>query len=122
VWFTPGGDPEKRVEFYGTRLVGARQLPHERWVTAPLYQLSIDTNGGGEVRQPVTIDMRREVDEVDPEDTFARQLEAEASKEQIQVLAAEDATGRNARQRMILNFRTIGSDAYWLDTGLLRIP
>ncbi len=121
VWFTPGGDSEKPIEFYGTRLIGARQLPHERWVTAPLYQLSIDTNGG-EIRQPITIDVLREIDEVDPDDTFARLLEAEASKEQIKIQSAVDPTGRNAKQRMILNFRTIGSDAYWLDTGILRIP
>jgi hypothetical protein len=121
VWFAPGSDPEKPVEHYGTRLIGARQLPHERWVTTPLYQLSIDTNGG-EIRQPIAIEVLREIDEVDPDDTFARMLEAEASKEQIKIQSAVDAAGRNARPRIILNFRTIGSDAYWLDTGIFRIP
>jgi hypothetical protein len=121
VWFTPGGVPETTVEHYGTRLIGARQLPHPRWVTTPLYQLSIDTNGP-DLKQPIRIDVQREVDDVDENDTFAKMLEAEASREQIKIVSAVDATERNVRQRMLLNFRTIDADAYWLDTGILQIP
>jgi hypothetical protein len=128
VWFPPPprtGELQEieDIPFYGTRLIGSRQLPHERWVTAPLYQLSIDTTGPDLVPQPVRITVERKIDDPDP----ARPdqlLEAEARMEQIQIKAARDATGKSAKERMKLTFRTIDSDAaaYWLDTGLLRIP
>jgi len=89
----------------------------------PLYQLSID-NRDGTVKQPVYVTVRRAVEEVDPEDAFAVRLEAEASKEQIEIVQAEDSSPamRNVTARMILSFRTIGQDAFWLDTGVLNIP
>jgi hypothetical protein len=119
-------DAEKRFDHWGIRQIGSRQLPLERWITAPLYQLSIKTGDRNDVpiRQPIHVIVSRTVEEIDPDDKFAKKLEAEASKEQIKIVEAEDSSpsARNVTQRMVLSFRTIGSDAYWLDNGVLNFP
>jgi hypothetical protein len=122
----PVPSAEKRFDHWGIRQIGSRQLPLERWITAPLYHLSIKTGDRNDVpvRQPVHVVVSRTVEEIDPDDKFAKKLEAEASKEQIKVIEAEDSSpsARNVTQRMVLSFRTIGSDAYWLDNGVLNFP
>jgi hypothetical protein len=125
VWFTPGGAIDNTIEHMGSQIIVARQLPHDRWVTAPLYQLSIASNDV-DIKQPITIDVRRESDGGDTVDTSVRQAQAEASeasKEQLKIVSARDATGKNVMQWMKLSFRTMSSEEsdYWLDTGKLRI-
>jgi hypothetical protein len=122
----PALDALKTFDHYGIRQIGSRQLPHERWVTAPLYQLSVRTGDRSDapMRQPIHVTVSRTIEEIDPEDKLAKKLEAEASKEQIKIVEAEDSSPnpRNVTQRMVLSFRTIGSDAYWLDNGVLNFP
>jgi hypothetical protein len=116
-------DSEKDVEHYGSRPIGSRQLPFERWVTAPLYLLSFDARGT-QPQLPIKVTLARTLDEVDPDDTFAKKLESEASKEQIAIVQAEDSSdaARNVKDRMVLSFRTIASETHWLDTGVLTLP
>jgi hypothetical protein len=133
VLFAPADDPsgpppaeEALFEHFGIRQIGSRQLPLERWVTAPLYQLSL--KGGDrndvQIKQPIRVRASRTVDEIDPDEKYAKRLEAEASKEQIRIVEAEDSSPstRNVTSRMSLVFRTIGSDSYWLDNGVLNFP
>jgi hypothetical protein len=132
VLFEPPDDPsrpapnEAKFSYYSIRQIGSRQLPHSRWITAPLYQLSVKTGDRRDaaVRPPIHVTVARTVEEIDPDDAFAKKLEAEASKEQIKIIEAEDSSPspRNLTSRMVLSFRTIASEAYWLDTGVLNFP
>jgi hypothetical protein len=117
----PPMEADEECEHYGPRAIGSRQLPFERWVTAPLYLLSVDTRNGQAIL-PAKITLTRTLDEVDPDDNFAKKLESEASKEQIAVVQAEDRQARNIMSKVTLSFRTIDSEAHWLDTGILTPP
>lgn len=123
---SPQAEALHSFQHLGTRQIGSRQLSFPRWVTAPLYQLSVKPGGGrhGEIKQPVLVTVSRTVEEIDPDEPFAKRIVAEASKEQIKIETAIDDEGRgnDVKSRMALSFRTTGSDAYWLDSGVLHLP
>jgi hypothetical protein len=121
------GSTEKLHKWYSMQQFGYRQLPYERWLAAPLYQLSYDT---AEQRShdpmdkffpPIELVLDREPPDDDP-DTPDKRLDIEAAKEDLRLVGATDARGYDVLARMNLTFRTLpAGDSYWLDTGILSV-
>ena len=129
-------DDEKAFEFYTKSRLGYRQLPWERWVTSPLYQVKLEQlNPAYRVPMPITIRFARQLERAEDEHQDAI-LDAEARKEELQMTEAFDKggvpvpinkppppdarTGRWASLQMV--FCTLkDEEGYWLDTGILEL-
>jgi hypothetical protein len=99
--------------------IGFRQIPYERWTASPLYKIWLPA--GQKVKLPIHLVLERGIPEGDLgfEDLEKFQL-AEANKEQIKIVDAEDAEGHNLRTVMQITLNTMSAeDGYWLDTGIL---
>ncbi|UXM94839.1 virulence factor SrfB [Bartonella sp. HY329] len=116
-------EAEHKLKIYTRARLGFRQLPLQRWITNPLYQLSID-EGAGNVPRPIEITIAREVQEDESGDS-ASVLEQEASKEELTIREAWDANGADVRRSINLTFCTLQLDdkssEYWLDSGTLTV-
>ena len=113
-----GTRPPAKLDWYAVMQLGYRQLPNERWLSSPLYQLSYDT--GERPTPPIEILLDRDPPEMDPDDD--KRLDAEAAKEELRLEDATDRTGASVKNKMVLAFRTMPvGDSYWLDSGTLRI-
>lgn len=115
----PKGSSPASLRWYAVMQLGYRQLPFERWLASPLYQLSFDP--GARPAPPIEIMLDREPPETDPE-TTDRRLDAEAAKEELRLESAVQASGEEVKDKMKLTFRTMPvGDSYWLDTGIVRV-
>lgn len=118
----PGQEPEASLRYFAPTRIGYRQLPLERWTATPLYKLTLAAEAP-RPRLPVTVTLRRGA----PDDEYgfedADKLHAgEARKEELQVVQADDADGRNYRNLLRLALDTMAADeGYWLDTGILTV-
>ncbi len=128
-------EDERTLEFYTKTRVGYRQLPVDRWVTSPLYQIWLEQlNPAHHVAVPITIRFARELEQPE-EDRQNALLEAEARKEELRIVEAFDKRGvplpvnkpppPNARTApwasIQMIFRTLNDEeGYWLDTGILE--
>ena len=129
-----GSEDTKPLEYYAKMRLGYRQLPTARWVASPLYQVWLEQlNPAFRVPTPITIRFSRQLELPEDERQDAI-LEAEARKEELQIVEAFDKNGdpvrinksppadarttRWASLQMI--FRTLTEEeGYWLDTGIL---
>lgn len=116
-------EAEHKLKIYTRARLGYRQLPHPRWITNPLYLLSID-EGANSIPRPIEVSIGREVQQEEGAD-MASILEQEASKEELMVREAWDANGADVRQSINLTFCTLQLDdksaEYWLDSGTLTV-
>ena len=113
------GKTEKPLKWYAVMQLGYRQLPFERWLASPLYQLSYDSAERPD--PPIDLILDREPPDDDP-DTPDKRLDIEAAKEDLKLNEASDRGGYNVIGKMSLTFRTMPvGDSYWLDTGILRV-
>ena len=104
--------------------IGFRQLPLERWMASPLYSLQFaNAQSAARLNKPLTVTLERvDVDaDLDEETPDERRQEAEAIKEEFQVVDVADARGTTLkRSDVVLRLQTLGfDDDYWLDTGIL---
>lgn len=114
-----GGQPNAEFRWWSTMQIGARQVPHQRWLASPLYQLSYAP--GEKAEQPIKVRLEREPPDNDAE-TSDQKLDAEAAKEDLRLDEATDNQGRNVKDKLHLTFRTMPlGDSYWLDTGVLQM-
>jgi hypothetical protein len=129
-----GSEDVKPLEYYAKMRLGYRQLPTERWVASPLYQVWLEQlNPAFRVPTPITIRFSRQLELPEDERQDAI-LEAEARKEELQIVEAFDKNGdpvrinkpppadaRTARWASLqMIFRTLtDEEGYWLDTGIL---
>lgn len=130
-----GAEDEQALEFYTKARLGYRQLPLERWIASPLYQVWLDQlNPAFKVPVPITIRFARQLERAEDEHQDAV-LDAEARKEELKIESAFDkqngpvlinrspppeaSTTRWASLQMI--FCTLkDEEGYWLDTGILE--
>ncbi len=118
----PGQEPEASLNYFAPTRIGYRQLPLERWTATPLYKLTLAPEAP-RPRLPVTVTLQRGA----PDEEFgfeeADKLHAgEARKEELKVVQAHDADGRNYRNLLRLSLDTMAADeGYWLDTGILTV-
>ena len=114
---------EGKVNWFAPALLGARQLPIERWVASPMYRIKLISGSGGRaIQRPVAITLEREL----PEDLVeydSRDFSAkEAQKEELRIADATARDGAPVTRSFYLAFDTLGSEyGYWLDTGILAI-
>jgi hypothetical protein len=113
------------VRFSAPMRIGFRQLPLERWMASPLYSLKFaNPQRAASQHKPFTITLERaEFDEPDDDVPEERRQNAEAIKEEFQIVDVVDAQGGTLRTSDVtLRLQTLGSDdAYWLDTGILAV-
>ncbi|ODN70709.1 virulence factor SrfB [Methylobrevis pamukkalensis] len=114
-----GGEDRDVVRYYSRVIIGARQLPHERWIASPLYQLA-EAKGGNAPPKPIRVRLERaEVDLADDDDAV---LERESAREELKIVEALDPNGANVAGSMFLTLRTMDDTAsYWLDSGILTV-
>lgn len=106
------------LKWFATMQLGARQVPHSRWLASPLYQLSY--NASDKPNPPIAVTLERDKPEEDPDDV--NRFDREAEKEYLKLVQAEDRGGDTVTAKMNLTFRTMPvGDSYWLDTGVLQI-
>ena len=114
---------EGKVNWFAPTLLGARQLPIERWVASPMYRIKLIAGSGGRaIQRPVAITLEREL----PEDLVeydSRDFSSkEAQKEELRIADATARDGAPVTRSFYLAFDTLGSEyGYWLDTGILAI-
>ncbi len=129
-----GSEDVKPQKYYTKMRMGYRQLPTERWVASPLYQVSLEQlNPAFSVPTPINLRFSRQLELPEDERQDAI-LEAEARKEELQIVEAFDENGdpvrinkapppdaRTARWASLqMIFRTLtDEEGYWLDTGIL---
>ncbi|WP_372423384.1 virulence factor SrfB [Salinarimonas chemoclinalis] len=115
----PGAAPSATLRWFAVMQLGYRQLPFERWLGSPLYQLSYEASDRPE--PPIEVTLEREPPDADPETADAR-LDAEAAKEDLRLTDASDKSGMGVKAKMSLTFRTMPvGDSYWLDTGVVKV-
>ncbi|MHC5307925.1 virulence factor SrfB [Bartonella sp. LJL80] len=116
-------EAEHKLKIYSRARLGYRQLPHQRWITNPLYVLTIE-EGANSLPRPIEVCIGREVQQ-EEEGDFNNLLEQEASKEELSIREAWDANGGDVRQSINLTFCTLQLDDkssdYWLDSGTLTV-
>ena len=129
-----GSEDVKPQKYYTKMRLGYRQLPTDRWVASPLYQVSLEQlNPAFSVPTPINLRFSRQLELPEDERQDAI-LEAEARKEELQIVEAFDENGdpvrinkaappdaRTARWASLqMIFRTLtDEEGYWLDTGIL---
>lgn len=134
IHFTPvsglrGQDELAELRYHAPIVLGARQLPVERWSASPLYYLRLQ---GGEatenLRLPILVRLRRQrPEEADAETqsfgsaAVLNYLREEAKNEELMIESAESITGTPAKAYMNLTLETMirGDEGYWLDTGII---
>lgn len=129
-----GVEDVKPTDYYTKMRLGYRQIPVERWVTSPLYQVWLEQlNPAFRVATPITIRFSRQLELAEDEHQDAV-LDAEARKEELRIIEAFDANGDPVRVNktpppdarttnwasLQMIFRTLtDEEGYWLDTGIL---
>lgn len=109
---TPEATRPKTLKWYATMQLGYRQVPFERWLASPLYQLSLKP--GVKVAVPIEVTLERDPPDNDPDNPDAL-LDIEAAKEELRL----DSSNKS---QMSLTFRTMPlEDSYWLDTGIVQV-
>ena len=98
----PAREAEASLRYFAPTRIGYRQLPMERWTATPLYKLTLAPEAP-RPRLPVTVTLQRGA----PDEEFgfdeADKLHAgEARKEELKVVQADDADGRNYRSLLRL--------------------
>jgi len=120
----PSKDSQKgEVSWYAPMLLGARQLPIERWVATPMYRVKMLAGSSGRlIQRPVTITLERELPE-ELADYDSRDFSSqEALMEELRITEAVAQDGAAVKRSFSLVFDTLGSEqAYWLDTGILGV-
>lgn len=116
---------EKSLKTYGESLIGYRQLPHERWLTSPLYHLRLDDS-----RPPTPVQVKLSRDQIDdmqeddrPDVQALHLLNHESGKEDLRIVEATDNNGADVQRVVSISFRTfpLAQGDYWLDSGILVI-
>jgi hypothetical protein len=117
------GPQTGEVVWYAPTLLGARQLPIERWVASPLYRVKLTTGAGGRaIQRPVTVTLERELPEELAEYDSRDFSSKEAQKEELRVADATARDGAAVTRSFTLTFDTLGNEqGYWLDTGILAL-
>lgn len=115
-------DEEAQVKLYSPIHIGARQLPLERWITTPLYELDFGNEAASRRLPPLTVTLIREPRDDDAEDQD-QVLRLEALNEAFKVDYIEDGDQTPLRTSDVrLRLQTLGvSRDYWLDTGIFRM-
>ncbi|ARN81129.1 virulence factor SrfB [Methylocystis bryophila] len=124
----PGGEAPAEsqsgeVSWYAPMLLGARQLPIERWVTTPMYRIKMLAGSSGRlIQRPIKITLERELPE-ELADYDSREFSLqEARKEELRITEAVAQDGAAVKRSFSLVFDTLGSEqGYWLDTGILGV-
>ncbi|WP_036255433.1 virulence factor SrfB [Methylocapsa acidiphila] len=117
------GPQSGEVVWYAPTLLGARQLPIERWVASPLYRVKLTAGAGGRaIQRPVTVTLERELPE-ELADYESREFSSkEAQKEELRIADATARDGALVTRSFTLTFDTLGNEqGYWLDTGILAL-
>ncbi len=112
-----------QITMYTPVYLGSRQLPLERWTTAPLYRLDFATQSA-QSRAPLKVTFERtEFDEDPDRETSETALRREAMREAFAVTEVEDSEGTGMKVGEVeLRLHTLGfEDEYWIDTGLFRL-
>ncbi len=109
----------RSLRYYSRIILGFRQLPHERWIASPLYQIA-EAKGGNTPPKPIVVGLERaEVDLAEDGDAI---LDRESAREELRIVEAFDAMGSPVAQSMFLTLRTMDDTAsYWLDSGILTV-
>ncbi|WP_114007997.1 virulence factor SrfB [Cohaesibacter intestini] len=122
----PGGEErDHNFNLYSESLIGYRQLPYERWVTAPLYHVRItDAN----LARPIDVQLSRdEVEDLEEQDLPNEQavslMKHEATKEDLRIEEAMDPVGSPVDRSVMMTFRTFPLEQgdHWLDSGILQV-
>lgn len=129
-------DDEKPFDFYTKTRLGYRQLPWERWVASPLYQVWLEQlNPAYRVPGPISVHLGRQLERPEDEHQDAI-LDAEARKEELRITEAFDRDGvpvqinrpppPDARTAPWASLQMIfctlkDEEGYWLDTGILEL-
>jgi len=118
----PGSGDHAEIELYSPSFIGFRQLPHERWTTTVIYRVDFANEQAARRTKPFKVTIAREEFDNNPE-SAAEVLRAEALKEALIVVDAEDGAGGGAKNSDIsLKLQTLGVEQdYWLDSGLFRL-
>jgi hypothetical protein len=111
------------VSWYAPMLLGARQLPIERWVATPMYRIKMLAGSSGRlIQRPVTVTLERELPEELAEYESRDFSSQEAMKEELRITEAVAQDGAAVKRSFSLVFDTLGSEqGYWLDTGILGV-
>jgi hypothetical protein len=118
-------DSELQAELtmYTPVYIGSRQLPMERWTTAPLYRLDF-ASASAQGRAPLRVSLERTEfdDDLDSANSEIA-LRREAMREAISIVELEDHEGTGMKTSEVLfRLHTLGfEDEYWIDTGLFRL-
>jgi hypothetical protein len=123
VFFENTTDDDRAFREFGAVLtswvdIGYRQLPYDRWPTAPLYRVQFrDEDIARTTRTPVRIKLKR-VDVTGGDD------ESELAREQFEIVEAEDRDGNQVMDDLIFKLQTFRTQdkieaGYWIDSGVL---
>lgn len=119
----PAESQSGEVSWYAPMLLGARQLPIERWVATPMYRIKMLAGSSGKrIQRPIRVTLERELPE-DLADYDSRDFSSqEARKEELRITEAVAPDGNAVERSFSLVFDTLGSEqGYWLDTGILGV-
>jgi len=117
------GPQSGEVAWYAPTLLGARQLPIERWVASPLYRIKLANGAGGRaIQRPVAVTLERELPEELAEYDSRDFSSKEAQHEELRIADATARDGALVTRSFALTFDTLGNEqGYWLDTGILAL-
>ena len=121
-----GAGQTATVAMFAPVLIGARQLPLDRWTTTPLYRLDYANDAARRRPAPIRLTLERaDAPDDDPEAPTAEDvLRREALREAFRVTdPVEDGAGDGMKPGdVVLRLQTLGFvDDYWIDTGVFRI-
>jgi hypothetical protein len=122
---TAGGQTAT-VAMFAPVLIGARQLPLDRWTTTPLYRIDYAHDAARRRPAPIRLTLERaDLPDDDPDaPTAADVARREALREAFRVTdPVEDGAGNPMRPGdVVLRLQTLGfADDYWIDTGVFRL-